>query len=223
MYLSRIQLRPEAATDPRLWDTVRSGYDVHRLIWSWFADSPDRRRDFLYRHEEAGASSRFFTLSARVPKDSSGLWAMETKPFTPKFTAGDRLGFMVRVNPTVRRVEGLGKGGRHDVVMDAKTRARAAGREPPPAGVLMQEEGVRWLAARAEASGFALEDGAARVESYTQTSFRRPKGGREATVSMMDIQGVLTISDPRAFLELVRIGLGPAKGFGCGLMLLRRA
>ncbi len=223
MYLSKIQLPPDAPASPRLWDMVQSGYDVHRLVWSWFADGPDRRRDFLYRHEGAGASSRFLTLSERRPVDPSGLWSIEAKEFAPVLTAGDRLGFLVRVNPTVRRASGPGQGGRHDVVMDAKTRARAAGHEPPPDATLVQEEGLRWLAGRAAAAGFSLEEGGARVDSYTQTSFRRPGGAGEASVSVMDIQGVLTVADPTVFLETVRKGLGPAKGFGCGLMLLRRA
>lgn len=223
MYLSKIQLRPEHAARPQFWDAVRDGYDVHQVVWGWFADSPDRRRDFLYRHEGSGASTRFFTLSERPPVDATGLWGIETKEFEPRLSAGDRLGFMVRVNPTRRKATGPGKGGRHDVVMDAKFRARERGEVAPPESELVQAEGLAWLAARAPEHGFDLVAGEARVESYTQVRFKRPRGGRDLAVSIMDMQGILSVREPEAFRRTLFDGLGPAKGFGCGLLLVRRA
>ena len=52
----------EAAMDSR--EKGRRTDAHHRLIWTLFADSPDRRRDFLWRDEGAG---RFTILSHRPP------------------------------------------------------------------------------------------------------------------------------------------------------------
>jgi CRISPR system Cascade subunit CasE len=58
MNLSRIRLRPDAAQTDTFWKRFTSDYSIHKLVWSWFADSPDRRRDFLYRQERAEGSQR---------------------------------------------------------------------------------------------------------------------------------------------------------------------
>jgi CRISPR system Cascade subunit CasE len=42
-------------------------------------------------------------------------------------------------------------------------------------------------------------------------------------LSTLDFDGLLTVADPGRFGELLFSGLGPAKGFGCGLMLIKGA
>ncbi|WP_308340124.1 type I-E CRISPR-associated protein Cas6/Cse3/CasE [Thiolapillus sp.] len=37
------------------------------------------------------------------------------------------------------------------------------------------------------------------------------------------MQGSLTVTEPDAYLATLKQGLGRAKAFGCGLMLIRRA
>ena len=78
----------------------------HQLVWSLFADGPERRRDFLWREEAPG---RFMTLSSRPPVDvarACSIWIL--KPFAPVLAAGDRLGFTLRANPVVARADGTG-------------------------------------------------------------------------------------------------------------------
>ncbi len=47
-------------------------------------------------------------------------------------------------------------------------------------------------------------------------------GGKQVSLSTLEFNGVLTVADPKLFLETLYEGIGPAKGFGCGLMLVRR-
>jgi CRISPR system Cascade subunit CasE len=106
----------------------------HRLIWALFSDSPDRERDFLWREEEPG---RFMLLSARPPTDAHELFDLESKPFEPALSSGDRLGFTLRANPVVARSAGPGlRGKRHDVVMDLRRRrwSRLVGPGSPAKG-----------------------------------------------------------------------------------------
>ena len=35
-------------------------------------------------------------------------------------------------------------------------------------------------------------------------------------------EGILRVDDPDALVKVLEDGIGPAKGFGCGLMLVRR-
>ncbi|MGA7978862.1 MAG: type I-E CRISPR-associated protein Cas6/Cse3/CasE [Chromatiaceae bacterium] len=38
----------------------------------------------------------------------------------------------------------------------------------------------------------------------------------------MTFEGVLTVRDPHALVRHLENGIGPAKAFGCGLMMVRR-
>ena len=88
-WLSRVRLGSAASVKALLpllqRDTGPGGtgsVDVdRRLIWSLFADGPDRSRDFLWRRMEDGA---FLVLSERRPEDRHGLFEIdEPKAFAP--------------------------------------------------------------------------------------------------------------------------------------------
>jgi CRISPR system Cascade subunit CasE len=38
----------------------------------------------------------------------------------------------------------------------------------------------------------------------------------------LDLSGEVEVTDAERFTQLLTIGIGPAKAFGCGLMLVRR-
>jgi CRISPR system Cascade subunit CasE len=50
--------------------------------------------------------------------------------------------------------------------------------------------------------------------------FRR--GNRGGKITAVTFEGVLNVLDPAALVLLLQNGIGPAKAFGCGLMLVRR-
>jgi len=49
-----------------------------------------------------------------------------------------------------------------------------------------------------------------------------PKKGRSAGFSSVDFDGEVEVTDQNLFVNALFAGIGPAKGFGCGLMLVRR-
>lgn len=67
---------------------------------------------------------------------------------------------------------------------------------------------------------------AARVDSLTVHCLkgRRDEKGncRGISLSTLDFEGELSVTDPGIFLSALFKGIGPAKAFGCGLMLVRR-
>jgi CRISPR system Cascade subunit CasE len=189
----------------------------HRLVWSLFADAPERRRDFLWREEAPG---RFMALSARPPVDPHGLFDLEFKPFEAVLTAGNRLGFSLRVNPVVSRQETRNeRGKRHDVVMDALRDVPAAERASRrPAAIV--SAGRSWLARQGEVNGF-VPDGETAVDGYDQVRIPRA-AGKPAVFGVLDLSGVLEVTNPSRFLARVAAGFGAARAYGCGLMLIRR-
>lgn len=223
MHISRLTLRPDAARNPGYWQRLGDAYSLHREVWRLFADDPDKDRDFLYRIDLHRGRPTLYTLSPGEPRDPDELWKSETKPFRPLLRRGDRLGFVLRANPTVKR-----EGKRHDVVMDAKkhlTENGASSGEPGPTQAeLVAEHGARWLQRKTEHLGVGFE--AIQADGYHVHRFEKPgrngRRGRQVTVATCDFQGALEIEDPKRFVEAVTAGIGPAKGFGCGLALLRR-
>lgn len=249
MFLSRIELGPQAAQSRQFWREVSRPYRAHQALWRLLGDgSPDQRRGFLFRQEEVAGRPSFLVLSERRPApDAEGLWGIETKEFRPNLRVGQRLVFKLRASPVVRRSEvtatGRRRSRRHDVVMDAKKHG-AVEATTRHTSALIEGTGSAWLQAQAGRAGFRLcetgvdvvgPDGlleigserglALRVDGYRQHRFRRPREeAREALIrfSTVDFEGLLEVVDPEAFLTAVSRGFGPQKAFGCGLMLLRR-
>ena len=224
MWLSRLRLRKDmsiAALAPLLLpegDSARAGV-AHRLMWALFADGPGRTRDFLWREADPGI---FYTLSERPPVDRHGLFELDPpKSFEPTFTVGDRLNFMLRANATVARGSEQGKRGKPcDVVMDAIFKLPLVERADRRR-TAVEESGRAWLARQGERGGFAVNVREVQVPSYQV--LRVEHSGPQARLGVLDLEGVLTVTDPTMFTERVRTGFGRAKAFGCGLMLVRRA
>jgi CRISPR system Cascade subunit CasE len=192
------------------------GYSLHQAVWDLFADSPDRRRDFLYRLECLGRMPLVYAVSNRAPSDIKGLWRIESKEYVPKVETGMKLGFSVRVNPTVKR-----DGKRHDVVMDAKYKARANdSRGEVFVQELIADSCGKWFEKRAQENGFkALQF---RTDGYQQIRFHKTKDANLVRYSTVDITGALEVVEKKLFIDMLLNGFGPEKGFGCGLMLVRK-
>lgn len=225
LYLSRARLRRDATVQallPLLQNgDNRSRHPGHHLVWSLFADGPDRRRDFLWRETEWGT---FLILSARRPVDHHALFDIDApKPFAPALESGDRLQFSLRVNPVVRRYDPRrGRSVKHDVVMDA-LRSHPGGERAGHRFDVMRERGFAWLERQADRAGFIVKSDSVRVDSYEQHRVTRKGAASAMSFSTLDFDGLLTVSNPDAFLAAVTGGFGAAKAYGCGLMLIRRA
>ena len=87
---------------------------------------------------------------------------------------------------------------------------------------LAQQAGVEWLQRRAEASGFAIEPDQVRIDGYRSHHHYKARGKQPIKYSTLDFAGILEVTDPERFQDTLFNGIGPAKGFGCGLLLVRR-
>ena len=228
LYFSRARLKRDASAQALapllLGNTGRGGptrQPGHHLVWSLFADVANRQRDFLWREMEPGV---FLILSARQPEDRHGLFDIaEPKPFAPALAPGDRLGFSLRVNPVVRRYDPRrGRSVKHDVVMDA-LRVHPGGGRAEHRLTVMRERGFAWLDRQADRAGFIVRPDNVRVDGYEQHRIARKGSASTMSFSTLDFDGLLTVSDPGAFLAAIATGFGAAKAYGCGLLLIRRA
>ena len=240
-WLTRLRLKrdvPAAALARVLLpdDSSERCQTAHRLLWTLFADDPDRRRDFLWREERPGRGTSgrggFLVLSEREPVDAHGLFGMDPpKAWAPVLAEGDRLAFSLRANPVVTRKDGDGRAKRHDVVMD-RLRAVAEDRRAELRDAAMREAGRAWLDRQASEHGFAvLVEGdeetevkkpLLRIDGYEQLRIARPRE-KPARLSVLEFDWVLEVRDSDRFVAALHRGFGKAKAWGCGLMLIRRA
>ena len=207
---------------------TRGTYAEHQWLWRFLPAPPGTPRTFLFRRRDVNGLPRFYVVSDREPLSPSAHWQVTGKPYAPTLAAGDVLAFDLRVNPVVTSRNAEGKATRHDVVMQEKTRllqARGLSKwadwttpDRPALPDLIQRTGCAWLQARYQRLGFALHDEASLcVEGYLQ---HRGKGGA-LRVSTLDFSGHLRVVDPAALQHALFNGIGHAKAFGCGLLLVR--
>eukprot|EP01022_Parablepharisma_sp_SALTPOND_P009506 TRINITY_DN139486_c0_g1_i1.p2 TRINITY_DN139486_c0_g1~~TRINITY_DN139486_c0_g1_i1.p2 ORF type:complete len:120 (+),score=23.28 TRINITY_DN139486_c0_g1_i1:2-361(+) len=117
-----------------------------------------------------------------------------------------------------------------DIVQDRRLKLMEEGiarPELPTRLDIAEEVGAQWISKRRESLGFELEyDEESHwpgliVESYSQERFMKGKG-RKVTLSSMDVRGFATVTDPEKLKTALFEGVGCAKGFGFGLLLIRR-
>lgn len=204
-------------------------YSDHQWLWRWFPAEAGTARDFLFRRQDADdGPPRFYVVSQRPPMERLGAWIARTRDYAPRLEVGEQLRFELRANPTVRHGRD-GKSKRHDVVMEAKTRLLTQhgltrwqdwqSDDKPALHAVIQRACSDWLARRGELAGFSLD-----VETLIVESHQQHREKREASLmfTTVDLQGQLTVTDPQRFQQMLTKGIGHAKAFGCGLMLVRR-
>lgn len=220
MFLSKISMIPSAHSAQALLELAKNGaYASHQLLWKLFTDQ--QSRNFLYREDiSSNGLPSYLILSQTLPDNDNSLFSIQTKVFAPCLSKGSRLGFNLRVNPTISVKDEQGKSKRHDVMMHAKYLAAKDGASDSKyIRKCMDEAALNWIsdAARLERWGFKL-DFLPDIASYSQ---HKTNGKQRIQFSTVDYQGILSINDPDQFLEQYAKGYGKAKSMGCGLMLIR--
>ncbi len=225
MYLSRAELSRRPGAMAAWASALREGakHDMgHRLVWTLFARGENQKRSFLWRQIEAGS---YMLLSAEEPRDETGLWRIQSKRFAPELEPGDRLAFSLRANPAVAaRVPGQ-RGKRTDAVMHAKRPAkeREARGLPVPDATERENAALDWLFSREAKIGVRFIREACSAPGYDVIKAGASGNGGAISFAAVDYDGILEVRDPALFVARVAAGIGKAKAYGCGLMLIRRA
>lgn len=89
MYLSQVML------------SVHDSYEQHQAIWSLFPDVPDRKRDHLFRVEEAGRQAcKVLLQSTTEPKSNEQATVLACKAFLAEINQGAFYKFKLLAYPT---------------------------------------------------------------------------------------------------------------------------
>lgn len=81
---------------------------------------------------------------------------------------------------------------------------------------------LTWWQARCQKIGVKAPTDAEplQIDTYLQHRIKGKQAG--AVFSSIDISGTLTVEEPELFLNNLNQGIGRAKAFGCGMMMIRR-
>ena len=217
-FFSFAQLRGLPGERELLCGLLRHGeaYRDHALVWRLFPGD-GLSRDFIFRRvgRDRGRPD-FYIVSHRPPDTKSDLFQVQTKPYQPQLAAGQAVRFDLRANPTVsRRLAGVASH-RHDVVMDAKRELRLRGVTRD----VVENAGKNWLLERAHKWGLRVQG-----ESVLQTNYRQHclvRKGVTIRFSSLDFRAIAEVAEPELLHSALLDGVGHCKGFGCGMLLVRR-
>ena len=208
-------------------DWARNAYEEHQWLWRFLPAPPGTARSFVFRRRDADGLPRFYVVSHSAPTSPTPQWQVQSRPYAPSLAAGDHLAFELRANPVVTVKTAQGKAARHDVVMQARTLllkeqhlthwADWTAPERPSMPALVQQSCSAWLLARCERLGIRLDVRALNADGYEQHQGKRG----QLRFSTVDFSGHLTVVDPTALHSALVGGVGHAKAFGCGLLLIR--
>lgn len=204
-WLAKMLIEPELATRQRL--QLTDGYAWHQIAWQAFPSLDERPRTFLSRLDSAPDGYALMLLS-KVHRPERPEWCPEecwaVKPITPAFLQHRNYRFDLRANPT-RKV----------VKLDANGQPTKNGRRKPLTRI---DEQTDWLQRKAMESGFTIVD-APEIGFCQDQVFR--KHSEHGVHTGVRFRGVLEVTDPPRFEEAFYKGIGSAKGFGFGMLLLR--
>lgn len=222
-YFSRVTLNTRHANSQQLAQAFcTNNYKDHQHLWNLFDKDPDANRDFIFRNERGKC---YYVVSQREPQNKMDYWDVETKNYSPNIHTGQTLAFTLRANPVITRQGNNGKSFRHDVVMDAKQQMKYKSMpisDCPPLSGIVHEVGIKWLQTRAKKHGFKIDKNTVHVNGYESHTAYKKKSRQPIKYSTMDFNGLLSVVDTDEFTKTLITGIGPAKVFGCGLLLVRR-
>ncbi|MYN14328.1 type I-E CRISPR-associated protein Cas6/Cse3/CasE [Pusillimonas sp. TS35] len=213
-YFSRVTVADSAVSDPWFQAQLLHGeaYRDHALIWRMFPGD-GKERDFIFRSHQNGR--QYWVVSARKPEPVARLLDVESKAYRPKLAIGDRVHFDLRANPVVAQIQQGRRSKRHDIFLHLRHSSECGVKAEE-----LEQAGLDWLLARASGWGLDVITDSVSQNGYCQHRLRHK--GRKIAYSSLDYQGQATVTDPDRLRASLLAGVGHAKGFGCGLLLVRR-
>lgn len=232
-WLARLEVDAEAIRNQGISDDI---YTWHKMLWQCYPDAPEAKRDFLTRIDELEGAYRLWVMAKRKPTRPQ--WCppdgFALKEINPSFLNHRYYAFDLRANPTkslVRRGPNgetlfkVGSDGEALLRADGKPKRKHGKRVP-----LVEPEELRaWLIHKSEvrckenggdvAGGFKIVEGKPlEILPMVENYFR--KRGQSGYHGGVQFRGTLEVTDRQKFIETYESGIGSAKSFGFGLLLL---
>lgn len=199
MYLSKVFLQP---------GKLNNAYEWHRVLWSLF---PNMERGttapFMYYMESLNLvkGARVLLQSSIMPiTHSDSAYVLATKPFAAHFYVGQRLRYLIHANPT-------------KCISDAQNKPKKRNRGKCRVPLIREVEQHDWLKRKLDSAAIIH---AVSIRNHAPVYFR--KGSRAGKIVTATFTGAIEVRDSEQMEIKWKNGIGPAKAFGCGLMLIKQ-
>lgn len=213
MFMTRFEINPQRR-DARAM--LAAPQRMHRAVLAAFPEScdPSAHGRLLWRLDEGQHDVVLYVVSPDKPdlthlvetigRPTYGWQTREYGPFLERLAVGQRWVFRLRANPVhnVRPVDG-GRGKRF--------------------GHVTADQQTAWFHRQAGRHGFAIVTGSADEPDLLlrdRRTLRFPRQGRTVTIATALFEGILRVEDPVPLRAALVDGVGPGKGYGCGLLTL---
>lgn len=172
---------------------LADNYQWHRLIWKCFEGFTER--PFVFTVDHTNNNFIILILSSHIPKSLSlGKW--KTKAISKEFYQSDKYLFKIKLNATKKSLNNTdkeAKGKRHSVINP-----------------------IKWLDDRSENLGFEIIS--AKLNKKGKSYSKRGKHIH----GWSEITGVLKVVNRKSFVQSATLGIGRAKAYGYGMLLLKK-
>jgi CRISPR system Cascade subunit CasE len=222
-WLARLEVDAETIYAEGISDDI---YAWHKKLWECYPEAPHAKRDFLTRIDQIEGAFRLWILAKRkparpqwCPSDDFALKEVASSFLTHRYYAFD-----LRANP-VKTIVQRGRKGETLLRPDGK---RKHGKRVP---LVKSEELRAWLIRKSQVrcrdkvtgldvpSGFRIvDDKPLEISPMVENHFR--KKGQAGYHGGVQFRGILEVTDSVKFIETYQAGIGSAKSFGFGLLLL---
>lgn len=186
---------------------IRDSYDWHQHLWQAFPGRDGEARDFLVRIDAKEETYRVLILSrtsatrpAWCPSDN-----FATKPVPDAFFAHPIYAFTLLANPTKK------------IRSNAAGERTKNGRRVP---LTTREDLLAWLERKAAAAGFTIDADSTQTVPRGREYFQKDSPRTQGLHAAVEYRGHLRVIDPVTFRAAVASGIGSAKAFGFGLLVL---
>jgi len=224
-WLARLDIEAEIARAEGILDS----YAWHKKLWDCFPNVPDRKRTeigFLTRIDTLEGAFKLWVMARRKPVRPQ--WC-PTEVFALKEIAASFLThryyvFDLRANPVKAAVQKDSKG---ELILQPNGKRKRGKRVP----LVKPDELRAWLAHKGEVrcrerdngndvpGGFRIvEERPLDISPMVESHFR--KKGQAGYHGGVQFRGTLEVTDRERFIETYQAGIGSAKSFGFGLLLL---
>ena len=214
-WLALLEVDAETARTEGMLDS----YAWHKRLWEGcFPDEPDAKRDFLTRIDQLEGAFRIWVLAKRKPErphwcSTDGFAINE---IAASFLAHQNYAFDLRANPVKTLVQRLPNG------------KRKHGKRVP---LVKHDELRAWLIRKGKVrcrdkdtgldvpGGFRIvENKPLEISPMVEHHFRKKR--QSGYHGGVQFRGTLEVTDQEKFVETYQSGIGSAKSFGFGLLLL---
>lgn len=215
MFLTRFELNT-ARRGAR--DLLTSPHRLHAAVLAAFPTSqrePTEHGRILWRLDQRSRQTLLYIVSPHHPDlthlvETAGWPATRSwqthsyGPLLDRLVAGTQWAFRLAANPV-------------------HSRAATPGERGKRYGHVTVAQQTNWLLDRAQRHGFTVPETTGKepdVAVHARRTWRFPRDGRTVTLATAVFEGRLETTDPDVLRHALTHGIGPAKGYGCGLLTL---